>query len=361
MCERAVWLALAALLAGGPVRGQDQGVLRTRIARLERELTSAEAAAARADSLARISAAPYDTVSVGALRIMATVGIGPDTRAGVAAAWSLIDSAFGTAAGVLAKRSFALVLPPDPGGLRRATGAATPVLTTGTAADVEQRLVWAAATAIASQNDSALTTWLQGALVPNRHPALERRGVYIGLVTAPSPAGRRCYQGGLAACRSSLGLVPAVSALEDWYDAVRRRSLVQELEGLEEVRADPGLFAACVRDLSDVACLAVLRRIPPAAFPPPLPAAARYSLLRTAVELGGRGAYARLVAGAGQAIETRLIAASGVSGDSLIRAWRAAIFDARPEPVAVGPRAGWVALAWGLAFALISLRSTRWR
>ena len=32
-----------------------------------------------------------------------------------------------------------------------------------------------------------------------------------------------------------------------------------------------------------------------------------------------------------------------------------------PEPVTVEPRAGWVALAWGLAFALLSLRSTRWR
>ncbi len=361
MCERAVWLALAALLAAGPVRGQDQGVLRTRIARLEHLLKGAAAAAARADSLARRGAPPHDTVSVGALRIVAPAGLGPETRAGIATTWSLIDSAFGTAAGVLVKRPFILVLSPDRSGLVRASGTATPVLTTGTAADVEQRLLWAASMAIAAQNDSALTTWLQGVLVPNRHPTQERRGVYIGLVTAPSPAGRRCYRGDLHACRSALGLVPAADALEDWYDPLRRRSLVRELETLDEVRADPRLFSACVQDLSDVACVAVLRRVPPAAFPPPLPSAARYSVLRTAVELGGRQAYARLVAGAGETMEARLTSASGVSGDSLMRAWRAAVFDARPEPVTVEPRAGWVALAWGLAFALLSLRSTRWR
>ena len=363
MCDRAALLALAVALLAGPARAQDQAVLRARIARLERDLRSAEAAAAaaRADSVAHLIDARLDTVRMGALRVLAPAGLGPEARAGSAAAASLIDSAFGTAAAALAQRPFMLVLMAARREARPVPVGSTAVVTTGTAADIDQRLVWAAALAIASLNDSALTAWLQGTLVPNRHPERERRRVYIALVTAPSPAGERCYQGDLTACRKSLGLVPTEQALDDWYDPARRRSLVQELADLEEVRIARRLYTACVTGLSDPDCLALLRRVPPAALPPPLPVAARHSLLRTAVELGGPGAYARLLAGAGRSMEARLTGASGILSDSLLRTWRAAVFAARPLPVAVEPRAGWVALCWGVVFAFLALRSTRWR
>jgi len=361
MCDRAALLALAAVLLAGPARAQDRDVLRSRIARLERELRSAEVAAAHADSVAHMRDAPPDTVRVGALRVLAPPGIGGEARAGAARALALIDTAFGTATDALAERRFTLVLQAAQRELRPVPAGTIGVLTTGSTTDIDQRLVWAAAQAMASLNDSALSTWLQGALVPNRHPERERRGVYVALVTAPSPAGQRCYQGDLDACRRSLGLVPVELALDDWYNAARRRSVVQELQDLDAVRAAPRLSSACLTAESDADCLAVLRRVPHSALPPPLPAAARFSLLRSAVELGGRGAYTRLLSTAGRPMETRLAAASGVSSDSLLRTWRAAMFAARPLPVTVGPRAGWVALAWGVVFAFLALRSTRWR
>src|SRR5258707_9133104 len=97
MCDRAALLALAVALLAGPARAQDQAVLRARIARLERDLRSAEAAAAaaRADSVAHLIDARLDTVRIGALRVLAPAGLGPQARAGSAPAASLIDRPVG--------------------------------------------------------------------------------------------------------------------------------------------------------------------------------------------------------------------------------------------------------------------------
>src|SRR5260221_12625892 len=112
MCDRAALLALAVALLAGPARAQDQAVLRARIARLERDLRSAEAAAAaaRADSVAHLIDARLDTVRMGALRVLAPAGLGPEAPAASAAAASLTHTAFGTAAAALAQRPFMLVL-----------------------------------------------------------------------------------------------------------------------------------------------------------------------------------------------------------------------------------------------------------
>lgn len=364
MCRRTLVLALAGLLGAAPAQGQAEAALRKRIALLEGELRTAEAAAARTDSLARARTAGgggLDSANAGALRVLAPAGIGAETRAGSADAWRLIDATFGDAAGRLPAQPFTLVLIRSRDRGRLGAGVVNGVLTTGTAADISQRLIWAAADALSARNDTALARWLRGALVPERDPARERRGVYVALVTTPSPAARRCYTGDLAGCRSSLGLLPVAQAVEDWYDPPGRRTVAQELDNLDQVRSAPALHTACVDDLSDAACLALLRRVPPDAVPPPLSSSARFSLVRTALQLGGRGAYTRLLAGARQPIEARLAAASGTSADSLLRVWHAGIIAAHPLPVRVEPRGGWAALGWAIAFAMLALRSTRWR
>lgn len=363
MFERAALLALAVLLVAAPLpaRAQEQGAQRARIARLERALRNAEAAAARADAMRPPVALESDTISAGALRVLAPVGVARDTRTAVAEAWPLIDAAFGNAAARLANHPFTLVGGGRRGEADRVDGVTNPVMTNGQATDIVQRLLWAAATVVASGSDSALADWMRGALVPIRDPAGERRGVYVALVSAPSPAARQCYLGDLAGCRSALGFAPVSETVTDWYDAPRRRQIVQDMSNLDQVRSTPRSYVACVAEQSDADCLAVLRRAPPGAIPPPLPPAARLSVVRTAVELGGRGAYARLLTTAGTPIEQRLAIASGVPADSLLRAWQAAVLAARPRPVTVEPRGGWVALAWGVAFGLLALRSSRWR
>lgn len=362
MCERAALLALGILLAAAPAAGTQQDpALRARITRLERELRNAEMAAARADVLRSSAVAISDTISAGALRVLAPAGVTRDARAAVAEAWPLLDATFGQAGDKLAGYPFTLVGVGRRGGADPFEGASNPVITNGQERDIVQRLLWAAAMVMSTGSDSALGYWMRGALVPIRDPAGERRGVYVALVTAPSPAARRCYLGDLDACRNALGFIPMSDAVADWYDAPRRRQIVREIANLDEVRGASRVYAACVTALSDPDCLDLLRRAPPGAIPPPLPPSARFSVVRSAIALGGRGAYARLLASAGRPIEQRLAAASGVPGDSVLRAWHAAVRAARPARVTVEPRGGWIALAWGVAFGLLALRSSRWR
>lgn len=362
MCKHAVLLALLALLVAvsRPARAQEP-VLRTRIARLERELRNAEAAAAIAAASRSSATASDDTISTGALRVLAPTGVSREARAAVAEAWPLLDATFGVSGDALARHPFTLVGVARPAGTDSFEGAVHPVFTNGQETDILQRLLWAAAMVMAKGSDGALANWMQGVLVPIRDPADERRGVYVALVTASSPAARRCYLGDMDACRSVLGFVPVNEAVGDWYDAPRRRQIVRDLATLEQIRGASRAYTACVSDRSDGDCLALLRGAPPGAIPPPLPSTARSSLVRTAVQLGGRGAYARLLASTGRPIEQRLAVASGVSGDSVLQAWHAAVLASRPQQVSVEARDAWVALAWGVAFGLLALRSSRWR
>ncbi|HEV8264682.1 MAG TPA: hypothetical protein VGQ06_07010 [Gemmatimonadales bacterium] len=363
MSEHALGLLLAGIVAGTmPARAQDPVELRARVTRLERELREAEAAVARRDSLtgrSRLTGA--DTVTVGALRVVVPAGLPPSSRDIVARVWTMVDATFGSAAAVLADHPFTLVVDDPRSETRRRVGITNPVLTARAPEEVELRLIWAVSTALNEQADAALSAWLQGTLVPTPDPSRERQSVYVNLVTAPSPAARSCFVGELAGCRAVLGLAEAPDVFEQWYDPPRRRRIVQQMENLEEVRGLPRTFSGCVADHADADCLAVLRAVPPDLVPPPLPPGARISLARTALALGGRGSYARLIGTRGRPVNVRLAAASGVETDSLVAAWRNAILGARPQPVAVEPRGAWVALAWGIVFGLVALRSSRWR
>jgi hypothetical protein len=358
-CAGVLFAALTAL--PGRAAAQDVPALRARIARLERAVAAAEATARRTDSLERATLQrPRDTVTAGALRVLVPAGVIAQARPAAARTWVLLDSTFGTGAQMLTDRVFTLVVMrgdeiPKGGPVAHA------VLATVSESDIAQRLLWAAANAIAERSDSALREWIGGALIPGADPAREPRSVYVALVTAPSPAARRCYTGDLGACRVVLGFLPATDAVVEWYDAPRWRELVRGLDNLEQVGSVPRLAHACVVDGSDPDCLAILRRVPPRAIPPPLPPAARFSVVRHALVLGGRGAYARLVGSAGRPVAERLAAASGMPADSLLAAWHAAVMAARPRPVTVEPRGAWAALAWGAMFGLLALRSSRWR
>ena len=116
-----------------------------------------------------------------------------------------------------------------------------------------------------------------------------------------------------------------------------------------------------VRNRDDGACLAELRSLPPQAIPAVLTNAPRHALARFAIHAGGRGAYSRLVRSAGRPLDERLAAAAGTSADSLLSSWRASVVAARPRNVTLTPASAWTGLLWATAFALIGLRSSRWR
>lgn len=358
--SKIMWPALAACALASGAAAQEPRAWQARLTRLERALVQAEDAVRRIDSLERGRSDPVDTVTVGALQVVAPLPLVPAARAAAGRVWALVDSAFGRSAARIAGQQFILV------DMRRNVPRATPpgaVLTTGAEPDIILRLLWSVATAIHAHTDRALAEWMGVALIPERDPAREPRGVYLSLVTAPSPAARRCFERDVAACRVALGFVPVSEAITDWYDADRRRIIVAAIENLEHVQSMRGAARACIEQHSDLDCAAILRRVPGTAVPRPVSAAARLSLVRHALLLGGREAHARLLAGAGagRSIEHRLAAASGVSADSLLRSWHASILAARPRPVTVDPHAAWMALCWGIAFGLLALRSSRWR
>jgi hypothetical protein len=88
---------------------------------------------------------------------------------------------------------------------------------------------------------------------------------------------------------------------------------------------------------------------------------ARITLTQLAVERGGRGAYARLLADSAASMADRLGAASGIPPDSLIAAWRRAIVVSRPSRVALSWVTVLVVFGWIGGFATCALSSTRWR
>jgi hypothetical protein len=95
--------------------------------------------------------------------------------------------------------------------------------------------------------------------------------------------------------------------------------------------------------------------------PRPLGLDARETLLHLALRLGGREAYHRLMAAADQPMADRLASAAGVTTDSLLTRWRAAVLAARPAPLALPSSGVWMGLGWALFFAACGLRSSRWR
>jgi hypothetical protein len=184
-----------------------------------------------------------------------------------------------------------------------------------------------------------------------------RERLYRLMVTRPSSAVRRCYLGEIAACRDVLAISEIGDPLNVWYDSNDWRALVESRRWGSRPAAD---LTLCLEGQLDEACLTVLRTVPARSLAP-LPGDARQLLVDVAVDLGGEGAYRRLLAPGDLKLETRLALAAGVDSDSLISAWRMAMLAARPASPAVPRRSTWATFLWILVFGILGLRSTRWR
>ena len=184
---------------------------------------------------------------------------------------------------------------------------------------------------------------------------------YVELVTAPSQAVARCYQGDLDWCRSALGLDAGRSDPFQWYSPDERRRLVSAMR----ISRIPGLelrdaYAHCVNARRQLSCDSVVRARA-MDVPPPLPNSVRASLVAMAFELGGAGAPARLLGARDTSVELRLAVAAGTSSDSLLSAWRRRVLAANSPSLAMSALAALSVFIWcaiGLGFAM---RSARWR
>lgn len=139
---------------------------------------------------------------------------------------------------------------------------------------------------------------------------VERRttAMYM-LMTSTGKAGRGCVGGALESCAFALGL--RVAPTSDLTDAYPRL-----------VRAD---------------------------------------LLLTALEIGGPGAWSRVVAARPLRAEDALVAASGLPADSLIGRWRSGIMALRPDHGPLRSSTAILVLAWTGVLLLGTLGGSRWR
>lgn len=353
-----------ALVFTAPLVSQSTAALQSRADSLLREWRQANVFAVVQDSLhAAQRIAGRDTIHVGALTILANPSPLPLAQA-AAQAWPEIERFYGPAAQALARHPVVIqAVDPD-----------TAVLTSGPAGilripwdqDQGQLVRTLVGSADLGNLDRGLRDWLGGPVTPwlDLKPLLGR--VYVQLVTAPSQAVRRCFAGALPACRDALSLTDTANQITRWYGPEERRYLVAtQLAGFQSSgflarQGREAEFHSCAAG-SDAACLNLLIAFSPGATPAPLDYGARYTLLATAVTLGGQEAFSRLLASSKEPIGRRLAEASLVTEDSLVARWRADVLAARPKPVSLPPWGPLIAILWAGVFTGCALRSSRWR
>ncbi len=352
-------LTVAAVVLPISLPGQESSRLRNRADSLLREWREAGVFADVQDSL--LAAARFsgrDTIRVEQLTIIANPSPLP-LRQAAQEAWPVIARFFGSATTYLTERPI-LIQAVDPDTTApppRPVGASEILWNT----DYRQLARLLVGLADLSSLDRDLQDWLGGPLVPAPEAASRRAAVYVQLVTAPSLAVRRCFQGTHPACRDALSATDSAGRLTRWYGPAERRHLVltQYAEYLNK-GAQASEFHSCATG-DDAACLRLLESLPPGSLLRPLDYGARYSYLETALALGGPETIARLLAAPRGPLGPRLATAARVSEDSLTARWRADILAARPKPVSLPPMGAWVALAWTVVFMTCGLRSSRWR
>jgi hypothetical protein len=333
--------------------------LRSRADSLLQAWRNAQALANFSDSLERERATvARDTIAVGHLRIIANQSPLP-LREAAERVWPAIDSLYGGAAAELVHYPYIIrAVDPDTA-LRRSSlhvGMEVPW-----DLDLRSTTTLLLTSLPIAPLDPPLAEWLGMPLRPSVYPEDERRAVYVQLVTAPSQAVRACFLGMLARCADVLALGDTSGLLERWYPSpAERRALVTEsFRDFFNHGANALAFQACLA-LSDAACTGLLRSLPAGTLSRPLGPAARATMVREALRLGGRDAYRRLLE-SDATIGERLAAAAGVGLDSLVGAWRSAIVAARPPAVALPWWAIGTAFGWLTLFAACGLRSSRWR
>jgi hypothetical protein len=364
MCrERGVaWIAASLLVCGSAhLAAQSTASLRERLALLERSWREAAAASAAVDSAARVRmAGVLDTTRIESLTILApSEWLGPAATAG-RIAWRRLFGAFGDHLRSGKPYPLLLVLtvagePPPLGFPLHAIP--VPVLRGATEDTLlAAQMDIAVQGFLANQYDDALKRWLVGRIdtrdvVP---PAL-----FVDLATSPSVVARACLVGSVDACGTALVLTTPNDPATAWYDAGGRRAVV----ALVPRDVAPNLLDLdqCVSKGSDAACLREMRSSKSPDIPPPVGWDSRELLVRLALHLGGPGAFDRLITSAPRPIGERLALAARVPIDSLLGRWRAAVLSSRPASVDLTPETAWIALLWGVLFAVFLLRSSRWR
>lgn len=357
-------LALCASLAGAilPAGTAAQSIpeLRQRVAELERAHAAADALA---DSVRDrlFPRARTDTMAIGYLTLVAEGTDTPFIREAAAEAERILANDLGPDQTILDGVGILLFLSPtkravvSPASRARSTGSVVvddPVA-------LAELLVEGTYQTLDLDHDRTIRDWLV-ARTPNRTTEYtHQRSAYSELAESPFAAAQACLVGDIAECRRAMGLIETEDGLFTWYEPADR-AVMAERYGRPSPRFYPqrsAIYDGCVERGEDASCRDFMESWN---IEPPLGPGLRETLVLEALRLGGEGAYGRLRRASGS-VEERLAAAAGVSADSLLTAWRAALIDAAGQPTAATLPIGLTAVFWMLAFAALGLRSTRWR
>lgn len=316
------------------------------------ELTRLWEQAKAAHDSALASLGRPDTVRVGLLTVVTTAGWSEIVAAAAQVAWDSLSAIIGSDTVLLAgapPTDWRINLDPtdvvDIAEWRR-----------GTVHDILGRV----AGAMLSLCDGETRSWLYGSLPVRGILTAHTRGIYTDLALGQSLAERSCFAGDVTACGRALGVVEVIDPALVLYEPAERRNLVAQHSWTFRRRSAVRL-KECLDDGSDAACLELLRSLPDRRELFPLSHLARLNLAQFAFELGGEGAYTRFLDTGASSIADRLSRASGVTIDSLLVAWHAAVLAARPEPTLVSARLAWTSILWFFLLAYLATRSSRWR
>lgn len=351
---------LAGLPCARPLAAQEEAVVQARLDSLTALLPAAERAADIADSIqhpGKWLVAP-DTFSVGPITVLAR----PDQRRlaerAFAEAWQAQEAAFGDSTTLLSDRPFAFhygsrsAFRGDESHLRIV--AIDPIFFPGRRSTEIARL--AAERALLNVLAERLPKSIPWMLpTPGREGRLS--DVRRELAVVPSRAVQRCYQGDLSWCWEAVGNSDAADRWSRWYSPDQRRLVV--LGDKRRLRPERmQLRAQCVTGHAPHACDEFLAG---ETAPVPLSFPARRTLAQEALRIGGRGAYARLLADTTCTIRECLGRVAGISPDSLMARWRRNVLAAESDNDAGLGSRRWTALLWVLLMAGLAMRSTRWR
>lgn len=256
-------------------------------------------ASAMADLTDRVAHAPapplLDTIVAGALRVIINPSPLP-VRSAAGRAWRTLDSLFGVAAARVGASPVRLIAV-EPDSVPRTTpsdysGHQIEVRWDTPEEELRQLLL---SYAPVPQPDSQFGAWLSTpvrALIRDRE---ERESAYLQLVTAPWSVVRRCYRGDLASCTAALGLDATADPALTWYLTPEERQTA--VEGMRFLFSDGRgeLDLRRCRGGQDSVCSALLHEVPRHNLPRPLDGEVRYSLFRSALSVGGRESYERLL------------------------------------------------------------------
>jgi hypothetical protein len=203
--------------------------------------------------------------------------------------------------------------------------------------ELSNGLVTAFERAAGAQLSAPLDGWLNHRVPMRSDSAAFWTDLYRSLATSNAAVNRRCIGGDRDACRLALAIdsLPK-DRLGAWYDE-------SDFSGLALTAGDPfnrgeiGRLLTtdeqeqCTRDARIDICRRMLALLPPNAFRIPVSDAGRGALFRIAIQQGGAGAYARVLASTAPTVGERLSAAAQLPADSMVGIWQAKVMAARPH------------------------------